>query len=160
MPTVGQFRELTSIDGDCVTAPHVFWVDVCEANVLDDDVLCVADDSNTFAFDHAFDALADQTLVGSDGHAQDTGFVVCDLADFGSIRLVVDTPIILIDRKLACGSGTPGSAARVGRGALGAGEVESLGKDDDAGRRVLEVADKLSIGGWVDWRSTAAAGDT
>jgi hypothetical protein len=151
---------LTSIYGDCVTAPDVFWVDVCEANVLDDDVLRVTNDADTFAFDHTFGALADQALVGSDGHAQNTGLVVCNLANLGGIGLVVYTPIVLVDGKLACRSSAPRSASSIGCSALSAGEVESLGEDDDAGRGILEVTDKLSIGGWVDWRSAATASYT
>jgi hypothetical protein len=127
---------------------------------LNDDVLRVTNDADTFAFDHALGALADQALVGSDGHAQNTGLVVCDLADLGGIGLVVNTPVVLVDGKLTCRSGTPRSTSSIGCSALSAGEIESLGEDDDAGRGILEVTDKLSIGGWVDWCSAATASYT
>jgi hypothetical protein len=157
---VGLGRVLTSINGDCVTAPDVFRIDISEANVLDDDVLCVTNDADTFAFDHTLRALANQALVGADSHAQNTGLVVCDLTDLGRIGLVVYTPIVLVNSKLACRSSTPRSASSIGCSALSASEVKSLGEDNDAGRGILKVTDKLSISGWVDWRSAATTGYT
>jgi hypothetical protein len=68
---------------------------------LDDDVLCVADDSDTLALDHALGALADQTLVGANRHAEHTGLVVGNLADLGCVGLVVAAPVVLVDGKLA-----------------------------------------------------------
>lgn len=150
----------TTVDGDGVAAPDVFRVDVGEANVLDDNVLCVAYDADTFALDYAFVALADQTLVRANGHAEHTGFVVGDLADLGGFGLVVVAPFVLVNSALACRASSPRSTSRVSDSALGALEVKGLGENNDAGRRVTEVADELGSGTWVHWRSIASAGYT
>jgi hypothetical protein len=123
----------TSIDGDGVAAPDIFGVDVGEANVLDDDVLCVADDADSFALNDALGALADQTLVGADGHAEHTSLVVGDFADLGCVGLVVDAPVVLVNGKLAVGCGSPWCTSRFGGGAFRASKVEGLRKNDNTG---------------------------
>jgi hypothetical protein len=150
--------EVGAVDGDGVAAPDVGRVDVGEAHVLDDNVLCVADDADALALDYALGALADQALVGADGHAEHTGLVVCDGADFGCVWLVVAAPVVLVDGLLAGGSGTPRGASGFSNLAFGTGEVEGLGEDDDARGGVGEVVLEFGGGGWVDWCCVAATG--
>jgi hypothetical protein len=135
-------------------------VDVGEAHVLDDDVLCVADDTDTLALDHALGALADQALVGANGHAEHAGLVVRDLADLGGIGLVVAAPVVLVDGKLAVGCGSPGRTAGFGDLALAVGEVEGLGEDDDTGGGVGEVVLEFGDASWVDGGCIAASSYT
>lgn len=136
---------VAAVDGDAVAAPDVFGVDVGEAHVLDDDVLCAADDADSFAFDHALRALSDQTLVRPNGQAEHARLVVRDLADLGRVGLLAAAPVAAVDGDLAPRAGSPGSTASGCGGALGAGEVEGLGEDDDAGGGVGEVV--LELGG-------------
>lgn len=123
----------TAVDGDGITTPDVFRVDVGEADVLNDDVLCVADDSDSLALDDTLGALADQALVGADGHTKDTGLVVCDLADLGSFGLVVAAPVVLVDGDLALGASSPRSTSGLGSGAFSASEIEGFGQDNYTG---------------------------
>jgi hypothetical protein len=153
-------EERTTVNSDGVAAPDVFRVDVGEAHVLDDDVLCVADDADALALDHALGALADQALVGANGHAEHAGFVVGDTADLGRVWLVVAAPVVFVDGLLAVGGGAPGSAAGFGDLAFGAGEVKGLGEYDDARGGVGKVALELGDSGWVNWRCVAATGYT
>jgi hypothetical protein len=150
--------EVCAVDGDGITAPDVFRIDIGEAYVLDDYVLCVTDDADSLALNDALGALADEGLVGSDGHAEHAGFVVRDAVDFGRGGLVVDAPVVLVDGLLTLRAGAPGGAAGAGDGSFGAVEVEGLGQDDDAGGGVAEVADELGGGSWVDWCGIATTG--
>lgn len=151
--------EVSTIDGDGITTPDVLRVDVGEANVLDDDVLSIGVDANTLALDDTLGALADEGLVGADGHTEHTSLVVLDARDLGGVGLVVVAPAILVDGLLAGGASAPGSAPSRGSGTLSSGEVECLGQDDDTGRGVGKVADKLSGSRGVDGCSRASTSD-
>jgi hypothetical protein len=150
----------TSVNGDSITTPDVLRVDIGEANVLNDNVLCVAHDAHTLALNDTLVALADQRLVGANGHAEHTGFVVGDLADLGCAGLVVVTPLVLVDGELALRASSPWSTTRIGDGSLRSGEVKGLGQNDNAGRRVRKVVLELSDGRWVDRGGTASSSDT
>ena len=151
--------EVSTVDGDSITTPDVLGVDVSEADVLDDDVLGAGDDTDTLALDNTLGALADQGLVGANGHTEHTGLVVLDAGDLGGVGLVVIAPSVLVDSLLAGGGSAPGSATSRGDSAFSSGEVESLGQDDDTGGGVSEVADKLSSGGRVHGGSRATTSD-
>lgn len=153
----GTLAELTAVDGDGITSPDILRVDIREANVLNDDVLCVANNADTLALDDTLGTLADQTLVGSNGHTKHTSLVVCDALDDGGIGLVVGAPVVLVDGNLAGGSSAPGSASGGSDCTFSASEVKSLGKDDDTSGGVLEVVDELGGGGWVDRGCAATA---
>jgi hypothetical protein len=152
--------EVCTVDGDGITTPDVLGVDIGEANVLDDDVLSVGDDANTLALNDTLGALADERLVGTNGHTKDTSLVVLDVGDLGGIGLVVVAPAILVDSLLACGTSSPRSATSRGSGALSSGEVKGLGQDNDARRGVGQVADQLGGGGRVDGGSRATTSNT
>jgi len=141
--------EHTSIDGDCITTPDVLRVDVCEAHVLNDDVLDTTRHTDTLALDDTLVALADQGLVGLDGHPKHTCLVVGNAGDFGRARLVVVAPSVLVDGNLARGASSPWSAATRGYLALSAGKVKCLGQNNDTWRGVAEVAHELRSSGWV-----------
>lgn len=79
------------IQGDGITTPDVVRVEVGDVDVLDDDVLCARDNSQTLALDNTSAAAADQRLVGLDSDAQKTGIVVGD-GGLGGAGLVVVTP--------------------------------------------------------------------
>lgn len=147
-----------AIQGDGITTPDVVGVEVGDVDVLDDDVGGARDDAETLALDNTGAAAADQTLVGADRDAQQAGVVVRH-ARLGRAGLVVVAPVVLVDGELAGRGGTPGSATRRGRGALGAGEVERLGQHDDAGRGVAQVGDQLGRRGRVDGGRGASARD-
>jgi hypothetical protein len=53
-------------------------------------------------------------------------------SDLRGAGLVVSTPVVLVDGELALGSGAPWSTASFRGGALGAPEVERLGKNNVA----------------------------
>lgn len=142
-------RVLTSIEGDGITSPDILGVDLCEADILYDDVLCSTDDTDTFALDDTLGSLSDQTLVGADCHTKDTGLVIRDGADLGCVGLVVLAPVVLVDGLLASGSSAPlkisvgilrlrvklyvpWSTSVRGHLAFGAGKVEGLCKDDNS----------------------------
>lgn len=82
---VGEGKGLTdpdavgAVDGDGVAAPDVLRVELRDVDVLDDDVLCAVGDVQALAAEDAGGSRADDRLVGADGEAGDTGFVVCDL---------------------------------------------------------------------------------
>lgn len=116
--------EVSVIDGDGVSTPDVLGVDIRDSDVLNDDVLRAADNTQTLALDNAGAALADQGFVRIDSDAENTGFVVAD-ADLGGVGLVVVAPRVQVDGHLALGVSTPGSAAGSARGAFGAAEVEA-----------------------------------
>lgn len=77
----------------------------------------------------------------------------------GSIRLVVLAPVVLVDGNLTSRGSTPRSAASGGGSSLGAGEVESLGENDDAWGRVTQVRDQLGCGAGVDRGGRATTSD-
>lgn len=111
--------------GDGITAPDVLRVQVRDLDVLNDDVVDAVGHAEALALDDTLAALTDDGLVGGDLNTCDTGSVVGDGVDSGSVRLVVVAPVILVDGLLACASGAPGSATTAGGGALGGGEVEA-----------------------------------
>jgi hypothetical protein len=148
-----------TVDGDGITTPDVLRVDVGEADVLDDNVLSIGDDTDTLALDDTLGALADQRLVGSNGHTKDTSLVVLDVRDLGGVGLVVVAPAILVDSLLTGGGSSPGSATSRGDSSLSSGEVKGLGQDNDARRGVGQVANQLGRGGRVDRGSRATTSD-
>lgn len=81
-------------------------------------------------------------------------------ADGGSVGLVVGAPVVLVDGRLAARSRSVGGTAGGRDGAFGAGEVERLGQDDNASRRVREVGDEFGIGARVDCSGAATASDS
>lgn len=72
----------------------------------------------------------------------------------------MSTHVVLVDGQLAAGSGAVGRTSSLGRGSLGAGEVEGLGQDDGTGRAVREVGNKLSVGLGVDGGGRATASNS
>lgn len=71
----------------------------------------------------------------------------------------VYSPVVLVNCNLASRSSAVGRAASLGGSSLGTGEVEGLGQDNDASRRVLEVGGKLGSSGRVDGGGAATASD-
>lgn len=145
------------IDGEGITTPDGVRVEVGNVDVLDDDVLGAAHDTETLAFDEALATNTDEGLVGSNGDTENTSLVVLD-GGGGGVGLVVLAPVVLVDGGLALGSGTPGETSGLGGGTLGADEVEGSVKIDDAGRGVAEVGDELGVGLGVDGRTTLTTG--
>lgn len=153
MMTVWTVR--TAIEGDSITTPDILRVDVCEANILNDDVLCTTDDADTLSLDDTIGTLSDQGLVGANSHAQDTSLVISDAADFGCIGLVVRTPIVLVDCQLAGRASAPWSTSGRGDFAFGTSKVKCFSEDDDSCRGVGEVANKLTCGCGINWSCTS-----
>lgn len=126
--------------GDGITSPDVLGVELGDADVLDDDVLHAVGHAQTLALDDSRGAGAEDGLVRGDLDGVQTGLVVGD-RDGGSVGLVVGAPVVLVDGLLASGASSPGSTSGLGGGALGSGEVEGLGQNDDASLGVGEVGD-------------------
>lgn len=147
------------VQSDGITTPDVMRVKVGNVDVLDDDVGSSRDDSETLADDHTSSAGADQGLVGVDGDTQNTGRVIRN-AGLGGIGLVVVTPAVQVDGKLAGGSGAPRGTSGGGGRTLGSGEVEGLGQDNDTRCAVTKVRDQLSRGGRVYGSGRTTTGNT
>ena len=145
--------EIGVVDGDGVATPNVFRVKIGDVDVLDDNVGCTADDTETLSLDDTGTALADDGLVGSNDYAERGSVVVRDTDRLG-VRLVVSTPVVLVDGVLTSRSASVGvgAASSCRSGTLGVEEVKRLGKDNDSGLRVTKVGDQLSVRGRVDWR--------
>lgn len=142
--------QLTTVDGDGITTPHVLRVNIGETDILDDDVLDAVGHANTLSFDDTLVALADKRLVGANSDTNNTSLVVGDAGNLGCILLVVVAPVVLVDGNLASGTSTPGTATSRGGLALTASEVEGLGEDNGASLSITEVANQLSVGRGVD----------
>lgn len=144
------------VEGDGISSPDKLRVELSDVNVLDNDVLGV-DDTETLAADDTLGANTDQRLVGADGDAQNAGLVVLDV-DLGGVGLVVGAPAVLVDGELALSAGSPGGAAGLAGGALGADEADGTVDEDAARGRVAEVLDELSGVLGVDSSGVASAG--
>lgn len=131
--------KVSLVQGDGITTPDILRVDVSDSDVLDDDVLGAADDTDTTALNDTGTALANKRLVGVDGDTENTGLVVGDAGHFRGVGLVVVAPVILVYGELATGASTPRSTTRSGFSALSVGKVEGLGKDDNTRLAVTEV---------------------
>ena len=151
---------ITAINGYSVSTPHVLRVDVSEADVLNNDVLYAVRHPDALSLDDTLGALADKRLVRGDGHAGHTSLVVLNAGDLRSIRLVVVAPSVLVDSDLTATAGAPWTAPSGRGGTFGTGEVESLRKNDDARRRVLEIVDEFRSGLRVNGLSIASSSHT
>lgn len=85
-------------------------------------------------------------------------FVLVD-RDLGSVRLVFGAPVVLVDGNLATRASAPRGAAGAASSSLCAPEVEGLGQDNHARRRVTQVRDQLVCGAGVDRGGRATASD-
>lgn len=149
------------VQGDGITTPNVLWVEIGNVNVLNDNVGCAANNTQTLALDDSLAAVAEDGLVGCNHHAEDGSVVVSD-SDRRGIRLVVAAPVVLVDgiltgRATSVGVGT---ASLCGSGALGVGKVKGLAQDNDSGLRITEVGNELSIGAGVDWSGRTTTSDS
>jgi hypothetical protein len=107
-----------------------------------------------------FFALLTMRTPLPNSHAEHTGFVIGDLADLGCAGLVVVAPLVFVDGELTLRASSPWSTSRLGDGSLRSSEVEGLGQNNNAGRRVREVVLELSDGSWVDGGGAASSSDT
>lgn len=80
-------------DGDSITTPDVFRVDVGEVDILNDNVLDAVGHVDTLALDDTGGALADQGLVGLDLDRVPGSLVISDGADSCGAGLVVLAPL-------------------------------------------------------------------
>lgn len=69
-------HEISAGERDGITTPDVLWVELCDVNVLDDDVFCVVGDAQAFATDDAFGAFTNERFVGREVDGFDGGVVV------------------------------------------------------------------------------------
>lgn len=143
-PDVGR-----AIQGDGVATPDVLGVQLGDVNVLEDDVADAVGESQALATDDTRVTNTNNGLVRGDVDGAGAGIVVGDF-DRTSVRLIVATPIVGVDGQLATGGSTPGSTARLGGGALSAGEVELLAEDDGERVRGRQVRDQLVDCSWSD----------
>lgn len=147
--------QVSAGEGDGITTPDVLGVQLGDADVLNDDVLHAVGHAQTLALDDSGGARAEDGLVRGDLNGAQTGLVVSD-RDGGSVGLVVGAPVVLVDGLLASGASSPGSASGLGGGALGSGEVEGLGQDDDASLGVGEVGDTGGMISTIFFEATGA----
>lgn len=80
-------------DGDSITTPDVFRVDISEVDILNDNVLDAVGHVDTLALDDTGGALADQGLVGLDLDRVPGSLVISDGADSRGAGLVVLAPL-------------------------------------------------------------------
>lgn len=139
-----------------VSTPHILGVDICERDVLNNDIRRLHD-ANALALDGSA-RLANKRLVARDRDTLHTGVVVRH-RHARRVGLVVGAPVVLVDGDLASASRSPGSTTRRGGGALGAGEVVGSFEDDDTGLGVTQVGDQLIRGRRVDGCGAATTGD-
>jgi hypothetical protein len=104
---------ICSVQGDSVSAPNVFRVDVGDLNVLEDDVLSPVYDSQAFAFDDTLGAIADDCLVRADSDSESSSSIISDARDRRCIRFVVLAPLVLVNCSLASSASTPYIRARL-----------------------------------------------
>ena len=102
-----------SVQGDGISAPNVFRVDIGDLNVLEDDILSSVYDSQAFAFDDTLGAIADDCLVRANSDSESSGSIVCDARDRRCIRFVVLAPLVLVNSSLASSGSTPYIRARL-----------------------------------------------
>lgn len=153
-------HHINVVQRDGVASPHVLGVQLRDLDVLDDDILRPADNPKPLALEDTARPDTHNRLVRPDLDGQRRRVVVRHVHR-RRVGLVVRAPVVLVDGDLARGVGAPRRAAvRLGRGALGAGEVELLGDVDDAGLVVAEVGDQLVGRRRGDLAAALAAGDT
>jgi hypothetical protein len=159
-PYVVNPDHVAAINGHSVSTPHILRVDISEADVLNNDVLYAVRHPDALSLNDTLGALADKRLVRSDGHANHTSLVVLNAGDLRSFRLVDVAPSVLVDSDLAATAGAPWAAPRGCGTTFGTSEVESLRKNDDARRRVLEIVDEFRSGFRVNGLSIASSSHT
>lgn len=117
-------NEISIVEGDCVSTPDIFRIDISNRDVLNDDILGTVNDPQTLTLDDTGAALANQGLVGVHSDTKDTCIIIAN-PGFGHTRLVVIAPRVLVNGELALRAGTPGGAAGSGGGSFSAAEVEA-----------------------------------
>lgn len=148
--------QISTVEGDGVSAPDVVRVEFGDLNILNDNI-ADADHAETLAHDLGI-VLAHNGLVAGYGDAEETSIVVCERG-VGRVRLEVGAPAVLVDGKLAGSGCAPGSTTGRGRGSLGSGEVVGSIKDDDTGTAVTQVAHELGGGRGEDSSGRATSSD-
>jgi hypothetical protein len=101
------------IQGDGITAPNVFRVDIGDLNVLEDDILSPVHNSQALAFDDALRAIADDCLIRTNSDTESSSSIISDARDRRCIRFVVLAPLVLVDSSLASSASTPCVRARL-----------------------------------------------
>lgn len=144
------------IQSNTIATPDILGVDIGDSKVLENNV-GGTDQAETFTLDGGT-ALADQGLVAANGDTEDTGIVIGN-GHGGRIGLVVGAPVVLVDGNLAGRGGTPGGTAGRGGGALGTSEVVGTLDDNDTGRVVTKVGNKLVGRRGVDRSGAATTSD-
>jgi len=149
--------EVRAINLNGITTPNVLRVELSDVDVLNDDVLGTLD-VQTLTLDNTVGTDTNNGLVRVDSNRVQASLIVGNIS-LGALSLVVVAPVILVDSKLATSTSTPRSAALLGGGSLGTGEVELLVEEDDAGGAVTEHGDQLVGGLGVGTLGVASTGD-
>lgn len=160
-----------------VSAPDVLRVEFRDVDVLEDDVLCPTDETETLASDHTLVADTDDRLVGLDVNGIGGRNVIGDrhrwiagATPVGAVKSVLATALL----ELLVGIVRDGyhpvdtystsvavrTATILSLGALGAGEVILLVQKNDTGLIIREPGSKLIDIGRYGRRSIATAGHT
>lgn len=122
-------NHVTAIESDGITTPDILRVELGDVNVLDDDVASAVGNVEAFPLDNAFSARSNQSLIRSNDDGIKSRLIVRDRSR-GRVGLVVSTPIILVDGRLAGRVGSPWGTT--GAGDSGTGVVEFLVQQDDS----------------------------
>jgi hypothetical protein len=130
------------IEGNSIAAPDLLRVKVRDMNVLDNNILNTLCDIKALALDNPLASYADETLVRSYENGIQCSIVILD-TDLGRVRLIVGTPVILIDGKLTGRSCTIGSTASGAGRAFSSSKVKGSVQDNNSGRRVAEIGHEL-----------------
>ena len=88
--------EVGVVEGDAVSAPDVLWIDLVDAEIVEDHVLVMCD-AQAFAADRGVGRDADDGLVGRYRDGSEAGFVVGD----GCGAFVFAPALAVVDRQLA-----------------------------------------------------------
>lgn len=134
-------NKISAIKGNSVSAPNILRVQFSNMDVLNNNILGSLD-IKTLALDDTIRTNTNDRLIRVDDNRVQARLIVANI-DLGGIRLIVVTPIILVDSRLAARARTPGRTALLGRSALGTGKVELLVEQDDARGRVAKHRDQL-----------------